>query len=125
MPSESEAFYRNSLSRINAWILILGVAGSLLLLVFRDLHYAAGFLLGSAASWLGFWRWRKVANALGSGSARSGSARWILRLALIGVAAYVILKYLEVNLVAALLGLLAATAAVVIEIIYLLFHRGV
>lgn len=126
---EDEAFYESSLSRIVRWIAVLGAGGTVLFAVFRDLHYAGGFLLGSAASWLSFWRWRKVAGRLGGETAPASSGRraWrlALRLALIGAAVYVILKYLEVNLVAALLGLLAAAAAVVIELIYLLFHRGV
>jgi hypothetical protein len=49
----------------------------------------------------------------------------ILRLGLFAASVYVILKYLEVNLVTALLGLLAAAAAVVFELVYLLIRRGV
>lgn len=121
-----DAFYSSSLSRIGVWIIALGVSGTLLFGILRDLHYAGGFLLGSAASWLSFWRWRKLVERL-SGAPSTGGSAWgmILRLGLLAAGAYVILKYLEVNLVAALLGLLAAAAAVVFELVYLLIRRGV
>ena len=42
----------------------------------------------------------------------------ILRYALLGVGGYVIVRFLRLNLAAALLGLFVAVAAVLLEIVY-------
>lgn len=119
-----DVFYRNSLARISLWIVVLGAAGTVLLVPFRGAAIAASFLLGSVASWLGFWRWRKIASALGGAPPPFQRLRWALRLGIIGAVLYVILRFLEISLVAALLGFLTAAAAVIVEIVYLLFsHR--
>jgi len=47
-----------------------------------------------------------------------------LRYLLIGAAIYAIVKYLEINLVAILLGLFVSVAAVIFEILYELIYAG-
>jgi hypothetical protein len=118
-PGNDEARYSRSLTRITRWIVLLGVVGAVYLGFAKGLRFAGGFLLGCTASWLSFWRWSKVAESLGSsGSNGRGSVRWIIRFLAVAGVAYVIVKYLEVNVVAALAGLLVAAAAVVFEIVF-------
>lgn len=123
IPNDGEAF-RRSMVRMTYIMASLIAAGVAYLLFARGVRDAASFLLGGAVSWLSFWRWRKVVESLGSETSKSGSFRWILRFALLAAVAYVIVKYLEVNLVAALVGLLVAAAAVVFEIIFQLTVPG-
>jgi len=119
MPDSDAAFYEAANRRI-AWIILaLGLSGSLTLTIIRGWREGVGFLLGAAVSYLSFWRWRKVVDALGSPSARPRSAAvWILRFLAMALIVYAIIKLLEVNLAAAVTGLLVSAAAVLIEMLY-------
>ncbi len=121
MTAEADAGYERMLGRVAKILIALGVVGTVGFTVARGWRYGAGFLLGAAISWGSLWRWQKVVNALGVNQKRRSSWRLVLRLLVLGAAAYVIVRYLEVNVLAALVGLLASAAAVVIEILYELF----
>jgi hypothetical protein len=118
MAANESDVYQRIIRRIRLCILVLGPAGSVALGVFRGPAFAAGFLLGSALSYVSFWRWTKVVDAL-TGAAKPRSIwLWLLRFAMLIGAGYVIVKYLEVTPVAVFLGLLVSAAAVVISITY-------
>src|SRR5260370_25700489 len=125
MARSDPAFYTRAMTRIVRNIAALGLAGALTFGYYKGVRYGLGFLLGAAISWVSFWRWRKVAEGLGGvtkGRRRVGS--FVLRFAVLGLAAYAIVRYLEVNLMAALLGLLVSAAAVIVEIAYELIYAG-
>lgn len=119
MPDSDAAVYEAANRRI-AWIIVaLGLSGSVALTIFHGWREGAGFLLGAAISYLSFWRWRKVVDALGTPSGRPRSASvWILRFLAMALLVYGIIRFLEVNLAAAVTGLLVSAAAVLIEIFY-------
>jgi len=119
MPDSDAAAYEAANRRI-AWIIVaLGVCGSVPLTIFRGWREGVGFLLGAAISYLSFWRWRKVVDALGTPSGRPRAASvWILRFLAMALLVYGIIRFLEVNLAAAVTGLLVSAAAVLIEIFY-------
>lgn len=123
-PESETARYRASARRIAWTIAALGVAGALYAVFKAGWRAGLGFALGAAASGLSFWRWKAVVERLGSAPARVAWGRWMARFLILATAAYVIVKYLEVNLVAVLAGLLVAAAAVIFEIIFQLFHPG-
>jgi hypothetical protein len=116
---DSDAAYQ-AVNRRIAWIIVaLGLSGSLALIIVRGWREGAGFLLGASVSYLSFWRWRKVVDALGTPSGRPRVASvWILRFLAMALLVYGIIRFLEVNLAAAVTGLLASAAAVLIEIFY-------
>jgi hypothetical protein len=116
---DSDAAYEAANRRI-AWIIVaLGVSGSLALTIFHGWREGVGFLLGATISYLSFWRWRKVVDALGTPSGRPRAASvWILRFLAMALLVYGIIRFLEVNLAAAVTGLLVSAAAVLIEISY-------
>jgi hypothetical protein len=121
-----QPFFDAALRRIMRWAIALAAAGCLLSLVLRGWTWAAGFLLGAAASWLNF-RWlKKVVDALGGAAQarpRAGFAVLIgVRYLLLAAGAYAILNLTALSLPAALTGLFVPVAAVILEIMFELVY---
>jgi hypothetical protein len=117
--------YERALRRIVRFTLAVGAAGVIVTLVMRGPRPAAGFLLGTALSFVNFLWWRSVADAIGgAGKAlwRSSALVLSLRYLLIGGAIYVIVKILKITPEALLAGLLVSVAAVVLEALYELIY---
>lgn len=116
-----------AIGRIFHLILILGVIGAAASLVTGGWKSGAGFSLGALVSYLNF-RWiKKTVDSLGKASGgkppRASAAVFLgLRYLLLGVGAYVILKFSEFSLVAALAGLFVPVAAVILEILIELIY---
>ena len=86
-----------------------------------------GFLLGGLISYLNFHWLKRTVYALGDAAGgrppRARVAVFLgLRYLLLGLGAYAILKFSEISLMAALVGLFAATAAVILEILIELIY---
>ena len=87
---------------------------------------AGGFAVGALLSAANY-RWlKRSVEFIGTGDRpRRGSAAVLaLRYLIIGATAYVIVTYLELNVLAVLLGLLVSVAAVILEILYELLYAG-
>ena len=115
----SADFYERALWRIRLFTLAIGLIGTIVVLFEWGLRPAAGFLAGAVLSALNFRGLSMLANALG-GTARPGALAAVLialRYLLIGLAVYVIVRFLGVTPVAVIGGLLAAFAAVILEIL--------
>ena len=88
-----------------------------------------GFLLGGMASYVNF-RWLKrtvyaLGEAAGGKPPRARVAVLLgLRYLLLGGAAYAILRFSEISLTAAMVGLFAPAAAVILEILIELIYAG-
>jgi hypothetical protein len=125
----NEAYLGRSIARLHRMMAALSATGVLLLLVWRGWRWGLGFALGAGASWLNF-RWlKKLVDMLGAASAgkrpRHRAAIMLgLRYLLLGAAGYAILRYSEINLTAALVGLFVSAAAVILEILYQLIAYG-
>lgn len=119
MPPIDQAFYEGVPRRIKRNILILGVAGSVALLLWKGWRFGGGFLIGSATSYLSFWRWQRVVESVGPGGTKTRSP-WLLalRFMVLIAAGYVIIDFTGFNQGAAVMGLLVPGAAATIEIIY-------
>ena len=83
-----------------------------------------GFLLGACISYLSFWRWQRLVEAIGGAPKRRSTVWMMVRFLVLVAAAYAIVKYLEVNPVAVFLGLLVSAAAVVVSIVFELIYAG-
>ena len=121
----SADFYERALWRIRLFTVLVGVTGTIVLLVAQGFRPAAGFLAGAALSVLNFRGLSMLVNAIG-GTARPGPLAAILialRYVLIGVIIYVIVRFLGVTPAAVIWGLLAAFAAVILEILCELIFR--
>lgn len=114
--------YRATVRRTSWIMLIVGVAGAVLTLIYKGPSFAAGFLIGALLSGLSFWRWTKVVESLGSAPERRSGWRWVFRFAALAAIAYVIVKFLEVTPAALFLGLLVSATSVIIAIIYELIY---
>lgn len=122
MPRSDPAFYESALRRIKLIILILGVTGAVLLAIRKDVRFGGGFLIGAAASYLSFWRWQVVVEAIGGAKVRRPSWMLILRMAVLFGAGYVIILLTGFNAAAAAVALLLPGVAVIFEILYELVH---
>ncbi len=121
----AEFSYERALTRIKYLTIAVGLVGTAAMLLARGRGAAAGFLAGAGLSYVNFELLSGLAFVMGgSGSKARGWAVLIaLRYAIVGVAAYVIVRILGITLVAVLVGLLAAFAAVILEILYeLILH---
>ena len=122
----SADFYDQALRRIKALTLVVGLAGTAVIFLLRGRNEAVGFLAGSAVSYLNFELLSGLAGIMGaSGSKQKGWGLLIaFRYAILGVAGYVIVRVLGITPVAVLAGLLAAFAAVLLEILYELISHA-
>src|SRR5579859_7990466 len=108
--------------RIVRLTLILTAGGGAVYFVLGGWRGGAGFLMGGLIAYLNF-RWlKRTVDALGRTAEgpppTAGMAVLLgLRYLLLGGGAYVILKFTEISLNAALVGLFAPTAAVILEIL--------
>ena len=121
----SADFYERALWRIRLFTVLVGLTGSIVLLVAQGVRPAAGFLAGAALSVLNFRGLAMLVNAIG-GTTRPGPLAAVLialRYLLIGLIIYVIVRFLGVTPAAVIWGLLAAFAAVILEILCELIFR--
>jgi hypothetical protein len=117
-------FYERALRRVRFLALVVGLTGTIVILLAYGLRTATGFMLGSALSILNFRGLSMLVNVIGG--AKPGAFATVLialRYLLIGCAIYVIVRFLGVTPAAVVWGLLAAFAAVILEILYELIFR--
>ena len=125
MNSSEPDVYQRIIRRITRCILVLGPVGAVAFGLAKGFSFAVGFLLGASLSYVSFWRWTKVVDALSGATKPRSIGLWLLRFIVLIGAGYVIVKYLEVTPVAVFLGLLVSAAAVVISIAYeVIFARS-
>jgi ATP synthase I chain len=117
--------YDRALTRIKYLTIVVGLAGTAAMFFARGREAAAGFLAGAGLSYVNFELLSGLAFVMGGGAskARGWAVLIALRYAIVGIAAYVIVRILGITPVAVLVGLLAAFAAVILEILYeLILH---
>ena len=119
-----DEFYERVVRRIGWIILTLGVAGAIGATAWKGVASGIAFLIGAAISYASFRGWRHVVDALGPNPKKPNPALYVLRLAAVLAGAWVIIKFLGLNLAAAALGLLVSGAAVILEIIYELIYAS-
>ncbi len=103
--------------------MVVGLIGTTAILIVRGRQPAAGFLVGAAFSFVNFDLLCRFTKGPGGSSKGVALVLASLRYLLIGGAAYVIVRVLEIPPLAVLVGLLAALGAVILEILYeLILH---
>jgi hypothetical protein len=115
-------FYDCVVRRISRIILGLGLIGAAGLAAFKGVATGFSFLIGAAISYASFWGWRQIVDAFGPSPKKRKPAFFVFRLLALVAVAWVIIKFLGLNITAAALGLLVSGAAVVLEIIYELVY---
>jgi hypothetical protein len=117
--------YDRALIRIKYFTLAVGLLGAAAMLLTRGRGAAAGFMAGAGISYINFELLSGLAHVMGASArrARGWGVLIALRYAIVGVAVYVIVRVLGITPVSVLAGLLAAFAAVILEILYeLILH---
>jgi hypothetical protein len=115
--------------RILSLTLALIVVGAAAYFITGGWRAGCGFLLGGLISYLNFQWIQRTVYSLGEPAAgkrpRARVAVFLgLRYLLLGLGAYAILKFSEISLSAALVGLFAPPAAVILEILIELIYAG-
>ena len=127
--AEDEKFYSAALLRIRAFMLGLAPLFCLAAWLKFGWRAAAGFLLGCVIAYLNF-QWLKsgisvladkVTNTGKRQSGKATVARFLLRYALLGLAAYAILTSFPASLRGLFAGLFLPVAAIVCEAVYELY----
>ncbi|HEV2401485.1 MAG TPA: ATP synthase subunit I [Candidatus Sulfotelmatobacter sp.] len=127
--SRDESLYGSALVRIGNLMLILGPVVTAVAWVAFGLRAAVGFLLGAGISYLNF-EWLKTGvsgladRVTNTGKRQSGKgivARFLLRYALLGLAAYAILTSFPASLRGLFAGLFLPVGAIACEAVYELF----
>ena len=116
-----------AVGRIVRLTLALTVLGAAVYFLKAGWRGGCGFLLGGLISYLNFHWIKRTVYALGEAAGgkppRARVAVFLgLRYLLLGLGAYVILKFSEISLSAALVGLFAPAAAVILEILIELIY---
>jgi hypothetical protein len=122
MPPTDAAFYAQALRRIGWMILAFGTIGAGVLTSLKGFRVGLAFLIGSVFSYASFWGWQHVVIALAPGAKKQRSWRFMFRIVVLGALACVIIKFLGLNVAAAVTGLLVSGAAVILEIVYELIY---
>ena len=116
-----------AVGRISRFTLALTASGAAIYFVVGGWRGGCGFLLGGLVSYLNF-RWlKRTVNTLGETVGGKPPRAWVaivlgLRYLLLGLGAYAILRFSEISLTAALVGLFVSTGAVILEILIELIY---
>jgi hypothetical protein len=107
-------------------LIVFGGAGYFIIAGWRG---GCGFLLGGLISYLNFQWIKRTVYALGDGAGGKPPRKRVavflgLRYLLLGLGVYAIVKFSEISLSAALVGLFAPAAAVILEILIELIYAG-
>jgi len=116
----------DSARRVWWLILVISLAGSAAALAVWGIRAAAGFAIGAGISAANY-RWlKRTVDLLGSGERpkKASGGLLALRYLILGAGAYVTINYFGLSVLAVLAGLLAAVAAVILEILYELIYAG-
>jgi hypothetical protein len=114
--------YQRSTERLFRITIGIVVTGIVVAGFIRGLAGALGFALGGGASLGSLWLWHRVATKIGAAgeAKKSGPQTPFLvgRFLVLFACGYVIVKTLDVNVMAAICGLFASAAAVVAEVVF-------
>jgi ATP synthase I chain len=122
--TNDDEFYERVVRRIGWLILALGLAGGIATAIWKGPASGLAFLIGAAISYASFRAWRRVVDALGPNAKKPNPALYALRMVAVVAGAWVIIKFLGLNLAAAAVGLLVSGAAIVLEIVYELIYAS-
>lgn len=122
----AEKFYSGAMERIRRFMAAIGVIATVVVWIAFGWKIGAGLALGCAIAWVNFYWLKQAVSALAdrvttSGRRQSGSgvvARFLLRYALIALAAYGIFTVSRDSLYGLLGGLFLTVAAILCEAVY-------
>jgi hypothetical protein len=110
--------FERTAARVSRTIALIAFAGGSIAFAWGGWRAGLGFLVGATAAWFNF-RWLKsFVSGLGPGGQPGRFALFFaFRYVILALGAYVILRFSKSSLPAALTGLFAPLAAVIIEVL--------
>lgn len=122
-PDPDPGYYHRAIARIPRWIAVVTVAALPFVGWKLGAIGCASFVTGAIGGYWNFVAVRRLAERLAitvqqKGRTPKSTLRLLIRLAFVGAAAFVIIRFTRIHLVAAFLGLFTPVAAVVLEIIF-------
>ena len=121
MPRSEAGFYDQAIRRIGLLIVALGFLGAVGMALIQGFRAGLAFLIGAVVSYASFRGWQRLVSALVPDTKRR-PPWFIVRILVLTGLAYVIIKFLGLNVAAALGGLLVSAAAVILELVYELIY---
>lgn len=109
------------IGRLHFFLAVLAGFGTVAFGAYRGWPAAAGFAIGSLASYWNFRRLHAFVNLLGTPASTGlpGAIAWMLfRFVVLVVGAFVILKFTKISLTAASAGLFLSVGAVILEAVF-------
>ncbi len=107
--------------RLQRLLIAVGIVGAIVAQIHGGWRWSSGFLIGAVASYANFGNLSRIVNNLGTprSTGGMGAAAWILfRFLVLVPGVFVILKFTQISMYAALMGLFAPVGAVVLEGIF-------
>jgi len=112
-------WFEHTVTRLVRLMTVIAAVGTAVFFLWRGWKWGTGFAVGAAVSFLNFYWLKRLTGSLGSSRVRRRSAVFLVsRYLVLGLIAYVILRYSSISLPAALTGLFVSTAAVIAEILF-------
>jgi hypothetical protein len=115
--------YDRAAARIGHHMVWIAAVGAVAGWAASGWRWAGGFLLGAAISAFNYHWLKKLVAGLGSRPRKSGALGHMLRFVLLAAAAYAILRFSPINVLAVLVGLFVLIAAVFVETAHEIYAR--
>jgi ABC-type multidrug transport system fused ATPase/permease subunit len=122
MSDSDQEFYKKVIRRVRWNIFALGLVGAAVAAYLRTIQAGLALLIGAALSYLSFWGWQQLVNALSPGAKKRSPVGFIARILLLVALAYAVVRFLGLNVAVAAMGLLVSAAAVLAELVYELIY---
>lgn len=113
--------YHRFIRNVTGSIIVIGLLGTVGIASARGIRMGVSFLIGAFVSYASFAGWQRLVGALAPGAKRRSPWFVVRILALLGLA-WVIIKFLGLNIAAAAGGLFVSAAAVILELIFELIY---
>jgi len=110
-----------SLQRVKTFTIFIGLAGAIVVLLWRGSMDALGFLIGAGMSLVTLRSWIRISDGIGTGLKPSVAASAVfltMRYVVIAPLFYAIVSFLGITPLAMIVGLLSSFAAVILELLY-------
>lgn len=116
-----ESDYNRFIRNVTGTIIVIGLLGAVGIGAAHGIRIGLSFLIGATVSYISFTGWQRLVAALAP-NAKRRSPWFVIRIFFLIGLAWVIIKFLGLNVAAAAGGLLVSAAAVILELIFELIY---
>jgi hypothetical protein len=121
MTTENELDFDRAARRISHSILWIGGVGTVAVFAAAGWKWGGGFVVGATVAWFNFHWLKRLVEGLGGGR-RPGGVWLAGRYFLLGIGAYVIVRFSPISAPAIIVGTLVLIAAIFAEVLFELLY---